>query len=196
MSCDFEDEYKCGYLHSVFLMSLSWFRTNGLRVLETGQEEPVYDYSKSILGMYGQYMYVLSLIHTVLLWIGVLWVTRPNIVRYFINNYRNWGRISIICWIYKRHTIPRPNGRAMGWLLWIFVRKLTAEYVLSLLWVGLLWVYHQLAMHVISASGLLPRHFSASEVTLKDMGKTILFMVVILQTYLISCSWYVHWPGD
>ena len=51
-----------------------------------------------------------------------------NIVRYYINYYRNWGRISslwIRCWIHKRHHIPRPNGRAIGCLLWIFVRKLT-----------------------------------------------------------------------
>ena len=53
-------------------------------------------------------------------------ITRSNIVRYNINNYRNWCRISIRCWDYKRHPIPRPNGRAMGCLLWIFVRKLTA----------------------------------------------------------------------
>ena len=53
-------------------------------------------------------------------------LTRSNIARYYINNYRNWGRISIRRWIYKRHTIPRPNGRAMGCLLWIFVEKLTA----------------------------------------------------------------------
>ena len=53
-------------------------------------------------------------------------ITRSNFVRYFINNYRTWCRISIRCWIHKRHTIPRPNGRAMGCLLWIFVRKLTA----------------------------------------------------------------------
>ena len=37
-----------------------------------------------------------------------------NIVRYYINNYRNWGRISIRCWIHKRHPIPRPDGRAKG----------------------------------------------------------------------------------
>ena len=53
-------------------------------------------------------------------------ITRSNIVRYFINNYRNRGRILIRCWIHKIHPIPRPNGRAMGCLLWIFVRKLTA----------------------------------------------------------------------
>ena len=52
-------------------------------------------------------------------------ITRSNIVRCYINNYRNWGRISIRCWIHKRHPIPRPNGRAMGCLLWIFVKKLT-----------------------------------------------------------------------
>ena len=52
----------------------------------------------------------------------IMW---SNIVRYFMNDYRNWGRISIRCWIHKRHTIPLPNGRAMGCLLWLFVRKLT-----------------------------------------------------------------------
>ena len=36
---------------------------------------------------------------------------RSNIVRYHIYNYRNWGKISTRCWIYKRHPIPRPNGR-------------------------------------------------------------------------------------
>ena len=40
----------------------------------------------------------------------------PNIVRYNIINYRNWGRISIRCWIHKRQPIARPNGRAMGCL--------------------------------------------------------------------------------
>ena len=53
-------------------------------------------------------------------------ITRSNIVRYYINNYRNWSRMSIRCRIHKRHHITRPNGRAMGCLLWIFMRKLTA----------------------------------------------------------------------
>ena len=44
-------------------------------------------------------------------------ITRANIVRYYINNYRNWARISIRCWIHKRHPITRPNGRAMECLL-------------------------------------------------------------------------------
>ena len=43
-------------------------------------------------------------------------ITRSNIVRYLINNYRNWGRISIRCCSHKRHTIPRHNGRTMGCL--------------------------------------------------------------------------------
>ena len=47
-----------------------------------------------------------------------------NIVRYYIYNNRDWGTISIRCWIHKRHSIPRPNGRAMGSLLWRFVKKL------------------------------------------------------------------------
>ena len=41
-------------------------------------------------------------------------ITRSNIVKYYIHNYRTWSRISIRCWIHKRHPIPRPNGRAMG----------------------------------------------------------------------------------
>ena len=53
-------------------------------------------------------------------------ITWSNIARYYINNYRNWSRISIRCWIHKRHPIPRPSGPAMGCLLRIFVRKLTA----------------------------------------------------------------------
>ena len=48
-------------------------------------------------------------------------LTRSSIVRYNINNYRNWGRISVRCWIHKRHPIPRPNGRAMGCILWLSV---------------------------------------------------------------------------
>ena len=45
-------------------------------------------------------------------------ITWSNIVRYYTNNYRNWGRISITCWIHKRHPTPRPYGRAMGCYLW------------------------------------------------------------------------------
>ena len=48
-------------------------------------------------------------------------IARSNIVRYYTNNFRNRGMISIRCWIHKRHPIHRPNGRAMGCLLWIFV---------------------------------------------------------------------------
>ena len=31
-------------------------------------------------------------------------ITRSNIVRYYINDYRNWGRISTRCWIHKKNT--------------------------------------------------------------------------------------------
>ena len=55
-----------------------------------------------------------------------VFITWSNIVRYCMNNYRNSGRLSIRCWTHKRHPIARPNGRAMGCLLWIFVRKITA----------------------------------------------------------------------
>ena len=51
-------------------------------------------------------------------------ITRSKIVRYCINNCRNWGRISIRIWIHKRRPITRPDGRAMGCLLLIFLRKI------------------------------------------------------------------------
>ena len=53
-------------------------------------------------------------------------ITRLNIIRYYIDNYRNWSRLRIRRWTHKRHPIPSPNGRVLGCLLWIFVRKLTA----------------------------------------------------------------------
>ena len=53
-------------------------------------------------------------------------VAQSSIARYYINDYRNWGRISIRCWTYKRHPIPHPNRRDMGYLLWISVTKLMA----------------------------------------------------------------------
>ena len=55
-------------------------------------------------------------------------ITRSNIIRYCMNDCRNFGWISIRCWIHKRRLIHCPNGWAMGWLFWIFFRKLTALY--------------------------------------------------------------------
>ena len=52
-------------------------------------------------------------------------IARSNIVRYCINDFWDSGRISLRCWIHKRHSIPCLNGWAMGCLLWIFLRKLT-----------------------------------------------------------------------
>ena len=42
-----------------------------------------------------------------------------------ICNYRNWDRVSVRCWNHRKHHISHPNARAMGCLLWVFVRKLT-----------------------------------------------------------------------
>ena len=36
-------------------------------------------------------------------------ITRSNIVRYFMNNYRKSGTISVKCWIHKSHHVPRPD---------------------------------------------------------------------------------------
>ena len=45
-------------------------------------------------------------------WLGLLQssaiIAQSNIVRYYKNNYRNWGRLSIRFWIYRRHPVPHP----------------------------------------------------------------------------------------
>ena len=47
-------------------------------------------------------------------------IMRSSLVRYYINHYRNWGRIWIGRWIHKRHPMPR-----LWCCLWIFVKKFT-----------------------------------------------------------------------
>ena len=84
-----------------------------------GCGRPVYNRTSAgtTMTMFGSHICVLKVQSSAV-------ITRSNIVRYYMNNYKNWGRISSRCWIYKRHPIPRPNGRAMGCILWVyFVRK-------------------------------------------------------------------------
>ena len=45
-------------------------------------------------------------------------ITRSNLSRYYIRHCDNGGRKWIRFWNHKSHPIPRPNGRAMGHLLW------------------------------------------------------------------------------
>ena len=52
--------------------------------------------------------------NTVIMW--------SNIVRYCMNDCRNW--ISIRYWIHRRCPIPHPKGQAMGCLLWILFEKI------------------------------------------------------------------------
>ena len=47
-------------------------------------------------------------------------ITRSDIVRYYMNNYKKCIRMSTRLWIHKRHPIPRPSGRAIGCPLRIF----------------------------------------------------------------------------
>ena len=41
-------------------------------------------------------------------------ITWSNIVRYYINNYRNWGRISIRCWVHKNIPYLTLTGELWG----------------------------------------------------------------------------------
>ena len=47
-------------------------------------------------------------------------IKRSDIISYCTNDYRNWGRISIRCWIQKRHPIARPLGVSCeySWEIW------------------------------------------------------------------------------
>ena len=51
-------------------------------------------------------------------------ITWSNFVRYCINYCRIWGRISIRCWIHKRHL----TGEIWGVFCRYFFRKLTTLY--------------------------------------------------------------------
>ena len=59
-------------------------------------------------------------------------IRRSIIVRYYINNYRNWGRISIRCWIHKRHPMPRPNGVSFVNICEKIDRVITVPHCISL----------------------------------------------------------------
>ena len=79
------------------------------------------DMADSFLSLYFTHIHFSAIIT----WSNIVSITWSNIVRYYVNNYRNWGRVSIRCWIYKRHLKAHPNGRAMGCVFGIFMRKLT-----------------------------------------------------------------------
>ena len=52
-------------------------------------------------------------------------IARSNMTWYCIKYKRDWGRTPIRVCPHKRHPAARPNGRAIGCLLWEFWRKLT-----------------------------------------------------------------------
>ena len=54
--------------------------------------------------------------------------TRHNIIWYCLHHCSNCNRIYVRVWVHERHPIPRPNGWAMGCLLWEFGRNLTVLY--------------------------------------------------------------------
>ena len=65
--------------------------------------------------------YSVAICSHLLLWRG------PILIGCYINNYSNWGRISIRCWIHKTHPIPRPNRRAME-CLFLYLRENGPRY--------------------------------------------------------------------
>ena len=70
-------------------------------------------------------------------------ITRSIIVRYCNNNYRNWGRISIRCWIHKDTQLPALTSELWGvfceylWENWpryngttLYIQIKKTEYIL------------------------------------------------------------------
>ena len=45
-------------------------------------------------------------------------ITQADTIQYLIHHCSEWSRIWIRVWAHKRHPIARPNGRALGCLLW------------------------------------------------------------------------------
>ena len=91
-----------------------------------------------------------------------------NAVRYYINNYRTWAKISIRYWIHKRHPIHRPNGWAMGCLLWenwpryngttlyqVIQVKLVSSSVITVQLFRVLWARCQGANHTMVLDDLV-----------------------------------------
>ena len=59
-----------------------------------------------------------------------------------MHHFSDGCRIQIRGWTHKIHSIPRPNGWAMGCLLWGFMRKLTAlPWHCTALWVAQEWTF-------------------------------------------------------
>ena len=99
-------------------------------------------------------------------------ITRSNIVRYYINNYRTCARISISYWIHKRHPIHRPNGWAMRCLLWenwpryngttlyqVIQVKLVSSSVLTVQLFRVLWARCEGANHTMVLDDLVTMGF-------------------------------------
>ena len=73
---------------------------------------------------------------------SIAFIMRSNIVIYYINNYRNRGRISIRCWIHKWLPITRPNRRTMVYYceyLWENWPRLTAPHCITHVMLNLFW---------------------------------------------------------
>ena len=81
-------------------------------------------------------------------------IMRSNILIYYINNERNWGRISIRCRTHKRHPIPRPNAWAVG-VLCEYLWENWARYNGTALYVTNRWFYAKpIQNHIRIAAGL------------------------------------------
>ena len=52
-------------------------------------------------------------------------LTRSNITWHCIHHWSDWAKVWTRVWAHKIHPIPRPNGPAMGCILWEFRRRLT-----------------------------------------------------------------------
>ena len=109
-------------------------------------------------------------------------ITRPNDISYYMNNCRNGGKISIRSWIHKRHPIPRPSGRAMGCLLWIFMRKETDRVITA---PHGIYLVPQPAYHrVVLTRIVLPNYPKVWRLKRAIMHLTpLLFVVYRLSTY-------------
>ena len=125
-------------------------------------------------------------------------ITRSDIVRYYMNNYKKCVRMSTRLWIHKRHPIPRPSGWAMGcplrifWenglryngtVLYLYMGSLGHNELRLLLW----WLSHDFFFSCENRA--IPIHIWLTHMTQWRIAVRVLAILKFLPT---DCD--LHWP--
>ena len=77
-------------------------------------------------------------------------MTPPSIVRYYIDNCKNLGTISIRCRIHKRHSKTHPSGRAMSvFCVYLWENWPRYNHTVYNIYLCTCWYSYQAVNHII-----------------------------------------------